>query len=397
MSHFTVLVVLPKGAEEGALARALQPFHEFECTGTRDEYVVFVDEEAEYREEYDRLATRWKDPADGKLYIGYEDVFYRGASDAEKKKLGNAAGTGCVGDISYTNFYDRYKTGPDGTRLMVKMEPSVLGFKPVQVSGGEAHGPFGDWAREHHGAVEQGGRWGRMTNPNAKWDWWVVGGRWSGLLLLLKQGAEGVKGKPGLNPNIGSPERTAEADKAGVDIARRGDIDLACMKMRNVRERRAGVDAAIEAIMKHQKCTREEVLARWAEYSAAIVQARKDWEAGGQKVAFWDYTAGRTDLPVLARERMEDSRKPTAAMLSHPWFGAGVPEECSDLEAYITSAPALSTFAVLKDGQWHERGSMGWWGVVHDEKDGAEWARQYDKLLEELDPDSVLAVVDCHI
>lgn len=28
------------------------------------------------------------------------------------------------------------------------------------------------------------GVWGRVTNPNAKWDWWVVGGRWSGLLQL---------------------------------------------------------------------------------------------------------------------------------------------------------------------------------------------------------------------
>ena len=23
----------------------------------------------------------------------------------------------------------------------------------------------------------------RNTNPNAKWDWWVIGGRWNGLLL----------------------------------------------------------------------------------------------------------------------------------------------------------------------------------------------------------------------
>lgn len=28
------------------------------------------------------------------------------------------------------------------------------------------------------------GIWGHITNPNAQWDWWTVGGRWSGLLLL---------------------------------------------------------------------------------------------------------------------------------------------------------------------------------------------------------------------
>lgn len=38
--------------------------------------------------------------------------------------------------------------------------------------------------RDYYGYEKnQYGEWGRWTNPNAKWDWWVIGGRWSGLLL----------------------------------------------------------------------------------------------------------------------------------------------------------------------------------------------------------------------
>lgn len=39
------------------------------------------------------------------------------------------------------------------------------------------------------------GVFGRWTNPNKKWDWWVVGGRWSGLLLRT-DGSRGNYGKP---------------------------------------------------------------------------------------------------------------------------------------------------------------------------------------------------------
>ena len=41
MSHFTVAVVLPEYTKE-SLEQALQPFHEYECTGVKDEDVKFI-------------------------------------------------------------------------------------------------------------------------------------------------------------------------------------------------------------------------------------------------------------------------------------------------------------------------------------------------------------------
>lgn len=62
MSHFTVLVIGPEPE------RQLQKFHEFECTGTDDEFVQDLDVTEEYRGEFNRgTQSRFQDPA-GKLH-----------------------------------------------------------------------------------------------------------------------------------------------------------------------------------------------------------------------------------------------------------------------------------------------------------------------------------------
>lgn len=57
----------------------------------------------------------------------------------------------------------------------------------------------------------------------------------------------------------------------------------------------------------------------------------------------------------------------------------------------------FESFAVVKDGEWFERGEMGWWGVIADEKDPEEWDKQFAQLLKDLPPTAWLTVVDCHI
>lgn len=54
---------------------------------------------------------------------------------------------------------------------------------------------WGDY-QEH---PEQPGRFGYWNNPNAKWDWFSVGGRWSGLLKLKPLETQEVKGLPPCN------------------------------------------------------------------------------------------------------------------------------------------------------------------------------------------------------
>lgn len=57
----------------------------------------------------------------------------------------------------------------------------------------------------------------------------------------------------------------------------------------------------------------------------------------------------------------------------------------------------LNFFAYLVDGQWYEKGEMGWFGIVLDEKNPDQWKEQQNKIRAALKPEQWLTVVDVHI
>lgn len=52
---------------------------------------------------------------------------------------------------------------------------------------------------------------------------------------------------------------------------------------------------------------------------------------------------------------------------------------------------------MLKDGVWYEKGRMGWWACVHDEKEEDTWRNMFNKLLDETPDSELLTICDCHI
>jgi hypothetical protein len=54
-------------------------------------------------------------------------------------------------------------------------------------------------------------------------------------------------------------------------------------------------------------------------------------------------------------------------------------------------------FAIITpDGEWHEKGQMGWWGVTHNEKEDDKWNKELFESLKEYKDDLIVGV-DCHI
>jgi hypothetical protein len=51
----------------------------------------------------------------------------------------------------------------------------------------------------------------------------------------------------------------------------------------------------------------------------------------------------------------------------------------------------------VKNGKWFERGEMGWWACVSNEKDEQTWRSIYTNLIKDLPDDTLLSVYDCHI
>lgn len=53
-------------------------------------------------------------------------------------------------------------------------------------------------------------------------------------------------------------------------------------------------------------------------------------------------------------------------------------------------------FAFVLDGEWHEQGKMGWFGMSSDEMSEEDWKAYWEKHLKE-NPNHLVVAVDCHI
>ena len=148
-------------------------------------------------------------------------------------------------------------------------------------------------------------------NPKSKWDWYTLGGRWTGF-FKLRDGATGEVG----TPRLGGP-----TPKPGwFDRARKADIDWDAMRA----QREA------EAISEH------------AQAMAAL--------AGCPPLLTWEQRAvGKVGLP----------------------------------------------FAILTADGWAEKGHMGWFACVTDEK--ADWDQTAADIITASPADAVFSLYDCHI
>ncbi len=277
MSHFSVLVIGEN------IESQLQPFHEFECTGTDDQFVQDIDETEEKRKEYD---------------------------ESEEKE-----------QMSFRDYICSYNGKPALLHCQEKTENHKYGYALI--------GPDGEVQK----VIDR-------TNPNSKWDWWVVGGRYSGRLKLKSSG-----------------ENENQAKKVDVDFE----------GMRKDREEWSAkkFDDAASVISGRTFKTLE----KCREENTSIEDARKAYHA---------------------QEVIKDFREK---------FGPfeNIEEFNTTREEFISSHAnqSFTSFAVVKDGKWYEKGSMGWFGCVGGEKDS--WQDEFNKLVEGLSDDTLLTYVDCHI
>lgn len=290
----------------------LLPFHEFECTGI-EEYIETLDYTEEAQGHYEKY-----------------------------------------GD-SYETFLDYLKA--DGY-------PLVRPGEGIDIEGPHQYSYV---LLNEAGEVE---KVVRRTNPNARWDWYVVGGRWTGM-LQMKAGAVGKVGSPGLF----TEEVPAGAPRA--DSAKKGDVDWEEMRRTAAADAASTYDRVRAVLDEHPK------VSSWADYLA-------------------DVDAGEL---TIDEAREEYRRQPGVQALSDamrndrsfPWVQA---EDFSiSREKYLEQARdgACATYALVKESIWYEKGKMGWWGISTGEMDQADWNRFINKTIDELDDDTLITIVDCHI
>lgn len=281
MSHFTVLV---PANDDQQLSAMLQPFHEYECTGVRDKYVVWVDSHEEMLNDY---------------------------------KVHNS-------------------------------DPSVGLDEFVE-----------DWSGY---SKNSSGRFGRFTNPNSKWDWWVIGGRWSNL-LKLKCGQRG-------------------------DFALAGDVDWDEMLNDELARLRSW----------HQRASHWVSMGREAKKSNEFIASRMDKFEKKQKNKYFKSTFGTLD-DFLAYEMAQLLSKSDD---NDPLFFLSYPEIQHIFQPenmYIAqNGGKAQTYAFVDcAGNWNQRGEMIWFGMSDEERGTPAYDEQWWGFVKNLPANQRVYVVDCHV
>ena len=210
-------------------------------------------------------------------------------------------------------------------------------------------------------------KYGYYENINAKWDWYVLGGRWTGF-LKLKDGAEGQAGEAGLMTRSESP--------GFVDSAIKNNIDFDGMR----------------------KSEAEDAGKTWDKVTRILGDVERPYS--------WEYVR-ETMFPGKLQEAKDYYNNQSANKKIDEWnrknnhslFGINPMDFMITKEEYCAKAAesAISTFAVLKDGVWYSNGETGWWGTVSGEKDQSDWNKEISKMIESLDGDTLISIYDCHI
>ena len=318
MSHFTVIVV---GDD---IEAQLEPYAEQDFD---PKYGVFEDKEDEYRKQYEEKEVNIVVLADGSLHSEYEDQFRNRAT------LG--------GNYTY---------------------PSDSITRKGKFS--ELYPTFEEYMNKWHGSDKRDevkGRYGYWHNPNARWDWFVPGGRWTGY-FKPKAGAEGELGESGAFGN--------KPKDGWVDSLRVCDIDFEGMKADAVKEANETYDK-LEEILKGRPLPSWNAIRE--KNNGDIDAARNEYHSlkTYQDLCKADFHIMGDYVETFGRSREEyvEKRKNTVAV----------------------------PYAFVKDGKWYQKGEMGWFGMSHDEMTQDQWNKQFWEMINSLDPETTLTLVDCHI
>lgn len=345
MSHFTVLVRLPATTAlseiKRAVASALLPYKEAGC-GAKDppelkKHLVFEDVEDDSLKQYDTDTTRRVRLSDGKEVFAFDDMFRNHDFLASK----------------------RYIYPPDA----VEFE------RPVK----EIYPTFEQYMAEYCGYEKRDqktGRYGHWRNPNQKWDWFEIGGRWIGSIPVKDDFLATVRGEPGLGAK-------AADDPNKCDGCRIKNIDMDAVAT----EGRARAEEFWTAWTKFVETGKSDdpFYPRERAVHLGLLECKNADELKGDE--FKTIKWGRQNTPGVDRFDVIHNVTREEAIRRHE-------------EIYSP----IRTYALLDGDGWHSGGEMGWFGCSSDTPESkAAHARSFMDRLRAGDQRDWVVVVDCHI
>lgn len=306
MSHFTVLVINTDGSTD--VEAPLAPFQENNMGDCPEEYMEFNDQQDEFETEFNDDTCEQVKLPNGSFVFSWSNEAKEAFPDEEERKSN-------IVTRKFSEVYDSFEEFCE-----------------------DYHG--------HDGVDKKTGRYGYWENPNAKWDWYEVGGRWAGSLKIKEEFRSEYEGTP-----LGFSWGWDDEQKA----------------------------------IKRAQLVSDSALAKHVDWDAYM--NKEDYD---RHCRFWE-------LIVEGQEPQNEKEEEQVKFNFYrpEYFSNKYPNKGT----YAQAQCAFSTYAVLKDGEWIAKGEMGWFGMSSESsEDGKQFELSFhDNFIKDLPEDAFLCVVDCHI
>ncbi len=369
MSHFVMIAALPPGSDvDSELASRLAPYDE---NMQVDEYPDFEDKtRPEDHWYYTHLRDRARAVAENDhSAIKPYNPNTIGWSSAETRETPEAQWAEFLKDA------ERFNSLPTPVTWPALIEVHNAEYYPED--NDETHSSRLQYDAESDRAFT----WSTY-NPESKWDWYQIGGRWSYYFPYRTRIA--VNDEMSLIQGSGWPRNEVPSKLFHCEGGRKGLLDLECL-------RRDKEDEAAREYDKYKRFAEQFPAARpWAEFVEEFI----DMPSGAEKWAVRD------------RARTVYSSQPLIqALRDHPDyrfnFGCLVEQFKITREEYLAKArrEAVPGYALLTlDKEWIAPGTMGMFGSSDDTDESMiaykEFANGY---IDGLPDDVILVAVDLHI
>lgn len=218
-------------------------------------------------------------------------------------------------------------------------------------------------------------------SPKSKWDWWSIGGRWQ-RSILAKTGAPSeflVFGRSGAFGDNGNPYVTEELGYY-CDGGKLEYLDLEGMRNERAKSELRMYDRWQEIVELHGKPSSWDSFRTLAQAEVYTIDIARELY--------------NSQPAIVAAKEGEDPVMGFFAPCPVETFGMS-----REKFEEIARANAVAGFALLTaEGEWVEKGEMGWFGVATDTVDSrAAYREVANKYIDSLPPSAWIVQVDCHI
>jgi hypothetical protein len=364
------LLDIHNGDIHSAVSELMAPYQENNMGDCPKEFLKFDDVEKEYLTEFNGgIEEGARVPKDKFVSHGDED---------------NGSVVQDPNDEGYFLVSRFHKMFEKNTENHSRTHEIPADFEIVQIPFSLLYGTFEEFMRIYHGYKERDadmGRYGYWENPNAKWDYWRIGGRWRGYLRV----------KEGVQPDRSSLDWDSpkEEQPKSAELAQLKDIDFEAMNMKattNLEKYWGKVAILIEAHNKVMNRTGKHPLRE--ELDEILENESGHWE--------FDILWTLVDTGLAKWESDEELTKERGTA-THRLYMSDITDE--EFKTKLRPLFEFSTYAVCTSKDWYESASMGWFGCDDGTPEKKErWRKGFhETFLSHLPQDTWIAICDCHI